>query len=323
MKKKTRIVFALLSIGGVATLLMISYFTFRVVSVHPNISYYSKPNEKDIYRIMFISGDSGSPFWDQIKEGAQKVANDNKVAIEFQETFQTDIFGYLKNIDKAIASRVDGIIVQGKEDPEFIEIVNKALQKGIPVITVFTDAPDSLRKTYVGPNHFQEGIIIGEHIALQLEGKGKIGIIYGGPPVGYLSLRRQGVEKALAKYPDIEILEASKEHYVNSNSIKETTELLNQYPDCKVLLGLTEEAMSEIVQVIKGRSRLQHYSIYSFDQNPEISVFIENGVVSAAIGQFPEEMGSKSTTLMLRWLAGIEYPLEQNYYTSIQLITNR
>ncbi|WHY88218.1 substrate-binding domain-containing protein [Neobacillus novalis] len=323
MKKKTRIMFALLSIGGVATLLMTSYFTFRVVSVHPNISYYSKQNEKDIYRIMFISADSGSPFWNQVKEGVQKVANENKVAIEFQETFQSDIFGYLKNIEKAIASRVDGIIVQGKEDPEFIDIVNKALKKGIPVITVFTDAPDSLRKTYVGPNHFQEGKIIGEHIASQLKGEGKIGIVFGRPPVSYLSLRRQGVEYALAQYPNIKILEVSSNQYVNNDSLKETTELLNEYPDCRALLGLTEEATSGIVQVIKGRSSLQNHSIYSFDQNPEISAFIEKGVVSATIGQFPEEIGSKSTTLMLRWLAGIDYPLEQNYYTKVRLISKR
>ncbi|MFF2445616.1 substrate-binding domain-containing protein [Neobacillus sp. NPDC058068] len=270
-----------------------------------------------------MSADSGSPFWNKVKEGAQKVANKEKVAIEFQETFQADIFGYLKNIDRAISSRVDGIVVQGKEDPEFIQIVNKALQKGIPVITVFTDAPDSLRKTYVGPNHYQEGLILGEHIASKLKGGGKIGIVYGGPPISHLSLRKQGIENALASIPNIQILEVPNYSASNQNGLEETTELLNNYPECRVLFGLTEEATSGIVQVIKGRGKLQDYSIYTFDQNPEISEFINNGVVSAAIIQYPEEIGAQSTTLMLRWLEGIEYPLEPNYYTNVQLLEKR
>ncbi|MFJ7728750.1 sugar ABC transporter substrate-binding protein [Neobacillus sp. NPDC097160] len=270
-----------------------------------------------------MTGDSGSPFWNKVQEGAQEEANKNKVAIEFQETFQADIFGYLKNIDRAISSRVDGIIVQGKEDPEFIEIVNKALQKGIPVITVFTDAPDSLRKTYVGPNHFQEGLILGEHIASKLEGRGKVGIVYGGPSTSYLSLRKQGVETALVRFHNIEILEAPKDSAANKKGLDETTELLNRFPACRVLLGLNEEATSGIVQAIKGRGKLQDYSIYTFDQNPEISEFINNRVVSAAIMQHPEEIGSQSTRLMYRWLNGIELPLETNYYTNVQLLENR
>ncbi|WP_142303752.1 sugar ABC transporter substrate-binding protein [Neobacillus soli] len=302
---------------------MLAIFTFKVVLVHPKVPIYSEPNDTDIYRIVFISGDSGSPFWNKVKEGAQKVANKNKVAIEFKETFQADIFGYLKNIDMAISSRVDGIIVQGKEHPEFIQIVNKALQKGIPVITVFTDAPDSLRKTYVGPNHYQEGIILGEHIATQMGDGGKIGIVYGDTQIGYLSLRKQGVENALASNSNIQILDVSNHTAGSQNGLEETTELLNNYPECRVFLGLTEEATSGIVQAVKGRGRLQDYLIYTFDQNPEISELINTGVVSAALMQNPEEIGAQSTTHMLRWLEGIEVPLEPNYYTSVHLLEKR
>ncbi|WP_172799304.1 substrate-binding domain-containing protein [Bacillus sp. FJAT-29814] len=286
----------------------------------PNISAYSQKEEKDIYRIKFISGDSGSPFWSNVKKGAQNVAEKNHVAIEFLETFQGDSFGYLKNIDMAISSQVDGIIVQGKEDPEFIEIVDKALQKGIPVITVFTDAPESLRKTYVGPNHYQEGEIMGEYIAAELNGKGKIGIVYGGASTDYLNLRKKGIINALAKYPNIDILGANNNNLDDLKGLKETTNLLNHNPDCRVFLGLTSDATNGIVQSIRGRGQLKDYSIYSFDQDPEISEFLKEGIVSAVLTQQPEEIGTKSTILMLNWLDGKEMPLEQNYYTNIHLL---
>ncbi|CAH0119298.1 MULTISPECIES: substrate-binding domain-containing protein [unclassified Paenibacillus] len=310
--------------GGLAALLTLVYFTIKVVQSSPEISFDSRPIDPDIYRIVFISGDSGSPFWKRVKEGASSAADENVAAIEFKETFQDDAGEYLKNIEMAISSRVDGIIVQGTDDPEFIRIVNKALQKGIAVVTVFTDAPDSLRKTYVGPNHYEEGIVIGERIASRMAGQGQIGIVYGVAPTSHISLRKDGLEQALAGYPGIRILEIPPSAADSRrSSAEETNELLNRYPECKVFIGLTAEAAGGIVQVIKARDRIRNYSIYTFDENAEILDWIDKGILSATLLQHPEEIGFKSTTLILRWLEGKDNPLERNYYTPVEMIERK
>lgn len=306
--------------GGLVTLVVLVYFTFKVVQYHPAISYDLQPLEEGIYRIVFISGDSGSPFWNSVKHGVEQTASLNKAAIEFKETFHADFGEYLKNIDMAIASKVDGIIVQGKENPEFIRMINKASQKGIAVITVFTDAPDSLRKSYVGPNHYQEGIMIGQHIAAQAAEEGQACLVYGAAPVGYLSLRRQGVEEALARYGPIPIVEADFPDASARNGLEETTELLNQYPECRVIVSMTAEAVDGIVQVIKSRSRIGDYSLYTFDQSLEVSQYIDNEIILAAFFQYPELIGMQSMQYMLRWLEGKDNPLERNYFTPVELV---
>ncbi|RXZ84016.1 sugar ABC transporter substrate-binding protein [Paenibacillaceae bacterium] len=320
---KKIIAVSLYTSGGIM-LFVFAYFTFKVVQSHPAASYDPQPIESDIYRIVFISGDSGSPFWNRVKEGVYEVASHNQAAIEFKETFHADFGEYLKSIDMAIAARVDGIIVQGKENPDFIRIVNKASQKGIAVITVFTDAPDSLRKSYVGPNHYQEGVVIGEHIAAQLDEEKKVCLVYGAEPIGYLSLRKKGLQDALGgSYPQIELVEAPLSVVSEQDGLKESNELLNLYPECRAIVGLTVEAVDGIVQVIKARNRIQDYHIFAFDQDQESFEFFDQGIISAAFYQYPEEIGAKSMKHILRWLEGKDNPLDRNYFTPVELISKK
>ena len=64
----------------------------------------------------------------------------------------------------AIASKVDGIILEPNREEAVTELINKADQEGIPVITVLKDEPLSGRKSFVGINRYNQGQAYGEQI---------------------------------------------------------------------------------------------------------------------------------------------------------------
>ena len=67
---------------------------------------------------------------------------------------------FLKKVEIAIHSKVDGIIVQGLDTEKFKNLTKvKAAFYGIPIITVANDVPmaESLRRTYVGSDQYLAG----------------------------------------------------------------------------------------------------------------------------------------------------------------------
>ncbi len=72
----------------------------------------------------------------------------------------------------AIASKVDGIIIEPNGTEEITKLINYADEEGIPVITVLNDEPNSKRKSFVGVNSYNQGQIYGRQV-LEVVKEGK------------------------------------------------------------------------------------------------------------------------------------------------------
>jgi len=74
------------------------------------------------YRLVLIAQELDSPFWSQLKDGALEAADRYQVSLEAWSTFGLNEQDFLNNIEIAIASKVDGIIAQGLDTEEFINL---------------------------------------------------------------------------------------------------------------------------------------------------------------------------------------------------------
>lgn len=99
---------------------------------------------------VFITGSMEGSARNGIYEGAKEYAEKEKIYLEwFGSGLAVD---YLKEelLRMAIASNVDGIILEGDESEEIRSLVDEAVEKGIPVVTVMTDSYNSKRQSFVG-----------------------------------------------------------------------------------------------------------------------------------------------------------------------------
>ncbi|UJF36063.1 substrate-binding domain-containing protein [Paenibacillus hexagrammi] len=272
-------------------------------------------------RVVIISQEQGSYMMDEIQKGAHESAEAHRLMVDFSGVYRSNLEEFMKQIDIAIASKVDGIIVEGVDDPEFERLVTKATAKGIPVITINSDAPGSLRKTYVGSDHYQEGIVMGEHIASRLNGTGVVGVIQNTAISDADELRLKALKEIFRRYAGLQLVFAS-EVGDSAQPTMQVYDILNHYPDVSAFIGLPTASGESIVQAVYSRSRINEYQIYMFDDSPQTLALIGKGMIQAGLSRYYEQMGRMSVDLLSRWMEGSQLPLNNSYFTPIRVVTS-
>ncbi|NGZ75023.1 sugar ABC transporter substrate-binding protein [Saccharibacillus alkalitolerans] len=276
------------------------------------------------YRLVLITQDLGTPFWNKVGEGAEEEAERLDVNLEVWGTYGEDREDFLKQLEIAIDSGVDGIIVQGMDEDAFDNLTKvKAAFYGIPVITVASDVPmsESMRKTYVGSDALAAGKMIANRLIADMGEEGVV-VIMGDDREEYDQRRRlEGIRSVLDDYPGIRV-----EYTVTSDEGEEiaaaTQEVMNLSPDVSAFVSVDANLTAAMVREIGRRSQLKPYHIYSFDDHPDILPLLRQGKLDAVVEQSPSEMGEIGVRMMVRWLDGDTVPLDaEGYPTDIRLLT--
>lgn len=317
-----RILVASLSIGCAVFLYLTLSTAYTVFSSNLSAPTATE-GHRDQYRLVLISQELDSPFWTEVEYGAFEAAGRYGVSLEAWGTFGLNERDFLNHIEIAIASDVDGIIVQGLDTDEFKNLTKlKATSSGIPIITIANDVPanESLRRTYVGSDHYEAGGMIARQLLSDMGFVGKVNIMVSDRQEDFQRSRLKGILDVLNNYPTIET-EIMSSGDSRVKVVQVTNQVLNRDPSTKAYIAVSANHASVIIQEIKKRSRVKDYFIYSFDDSPDTLSLLEEGSIDALIAQSPADMGEESVRLMIQWLDGINLPLDlDGYYTDIRVL---
>lgn len=278
--------------------------------------------EQHEYRLVLITQELDTPFWDQVGEGAKREAEKSGAGIEVWGSYNSDSDEFLKKIEIAIDSKVDGIIVQGLDSDSFKQLAKyRAAFFGIPIVTVANDVPmgDSLRKTYVGSNQYLAGRLIAGQLLEDMGPSGTVLLLGDSGNAYYQEQRMNGIRDALQAYPGIR-LEYEETRSMRELVIAATRDLMNRYPDARAFVAVNANMAGAMVEEIGRRARVEPYHIYSFDDSSDALNLFKEGKLDGMIEQSPEEMGRLSVDLLLDWLKGEKIPLNpEGYFTDIRM----
>ncbi|XEC93380.1 sugar ABC transporter substrate-binding protein [Paenibacillus tarimensis] len=311
-----------LALGCLAVLYATVMSAVRVFSFDMNQPMPAEAEELG-YRLVLISQELDTPFWKKVEQGAKEAARQYGASLELWGTYSTNTDDFLKKIEIAISSKVDGIIVQGLDSDEFKELTKiKAAGSGIPVITVANDVPmnESLRRTYVGSDHWKAGQLIARQLVDDMGEAGKVVIMLSDRQEHFQRSRLTGILDMLSAYPDI------RTQIVASGDKREkvaeaTNQVLNKVPDADAFIAVTANNADAIIQEIGKRFRTDNYLFYTFDDSPETQTLMQEGKIKALLQQSPEMMGEISVGKMIGWLRGDILPLDPDgYYTDIRVV---
>jgi ribose transport system substrate-binding protein len=305
---------------------ILSYFTFVSAEKVFNSDYKppqkSTPNEEQ-YRLVLITQELETPFWDKVGLGAIKQAQLEGASLEVWGSYGNNQEDFLKKIELAIHSKMDGIIVQGLDREEFSSLTKvKAASSGIPIITVANDVPiaESLRKTYVGSDQNLAGKMIANQLISDMGSSGKVIILSESEQEFHQQQRLQGIQDVLKDYPNVETLYAETPE-TKEQVIATTQDLLNQLPDVDAFIAVNANNAGAMIQEIGRRSQVEPYHIYTFDDGPESFSLLTSGKLDGMIEQSPEKMGELSVNLIMNWLTDETVPLKMDgYLTDIRIV---
>ncbi|MDO8586518.1 MAG: substrate-binding domain-containing protein [Armatimonadota bacterium] len=206
------------------------------------------------------------------------------VTTQYVGPAEYDMPAMITAFEQAMAKKgIKGIVVVGFE-PALDPIINKAVDSGIPVVTVDADLPDSKRVAFVGTGNYKAGYEGGTKLAELIGGKGKVAIM---TKVGQSNLdeRVKGYEDALAKYKGITIAQTVDTQSDAVIAAQVATAALRKNPDLAGI-GCVEAAGGVgAATAVKEAGLVGKVKIVSMDRGNEVLQLIGSGVISATVAQ--------------------------------------
>jgi len=194
-----------------------------------------------------------------------------------------DINAMVTAFEAAIAEKPAGIITFGAED-SLLPVINKAIDEGIPVVTVDGDIKSSKRIAFVGTGNYNAGVLGGRKLGEIIGGKGKV-VILTEPNISLHRDRYQGYQDGLADFPDIEIVQVGDTKADPILTIQITSAMLQKYPDlagigCTDAVGGAASAIA-----IEEAGLVGKVKIISMDRDRQVLEKIEKGIIEGTLVQ--------------------------------------
>jgi ribose transport system substrate-binding protein len=110
-----------------------------------------KPDRQRVYALN--AAISAMAFWNEPRQTWERIGSVTPgLRTIFGGPSDSDPAKQIEQVDNLLSQHVDGLVVFSTDPNALVPTVNRAVEMGIPVVTVFADLPGSKRLAYVGAN---------------------------------------------------------------------------------------------------------------------------------------------------------------------------
>jgi ribose transport system substrate-binding protein len=253
----------------------------------PNPSSYIK---NEAYHFIFIPKEENN-YWDKINKGIIVSANENNVSISILRIDYFNKEKHLALIDRAIESNCDGIISYARNDTDYKNLVNKAIGRNIPFLTIDGDVLDSKRNAYIGINHYYAGNMMAEKLFEVLDYKGEIGLIMSSEEN---TLRLTGIYNKANEYEEIKIIDVSYMDEKKVNTYKIIEDMVMKNKNIKGIICNDEYSTYLAGQVLVRLNKVGKIKIIGMGGMQGTKRFVQKGVIEGVFIKNPYSLGNKA-----------------------------
>ncbi|WP_244563773.1 substrate-binding domain-containing protein [Ensifer aridi] len=159
------------------------------------------------------------------------------------EDAQGDVSRQLDQVKNLISSGVDGLIISPVDTSATQPMTDAAKAANIPIVYVARKPDQELPENvvYVGSDERTSGVMQAEEFAKMLGGKGRVVILQGELAVNTTVVRTGGVEKVLAKYPDITVIQKPSANYQRQQASDIMTNILSSGEEVDGVIANNDE----------------------------------------------------------------------------------
>jgi ribose transport system substrate-binding protein len=250
-----------------------------------------KPFHEETEHYVFVSSNITLPYWQEAQVGFKDAARTLGVkGVDFTGPDTYNPNDELAAFQKAVAQHPSGILVAPARPDIFTAAINDAVQQGIPVITVDTDAPDTHRVLFIGTDNHRAGVESGTHMAELLHGQGNV-VIIAIPGQLNQDQRIAGAKEALGGYGKIKVAQPVLDDKGDPRSANDQiSELLDKKEKIEGILCLEASGGPGTAEALHRLNLEGKIVVVAFDKNPETLDWIGSGVITGTIAQKPYTM---------------------------------
>ncbi|MGB5261822.1 MAG: substrate-binding domain-containing protein [Gammaproteobacteria bacterium] len=249
--------------------------------------------------ITMVAKSETNPVFMSAKLGAEAAAKDLSdkyskidVVIDWRTPLLEDPEGQAQRILAAVEEGTDAILVACSNEQILEAAIDQAVDRGVPVMTFDSDAPNSKRFAHYGADDIELGGSVMDELAELMGGKGKVAILAGSTNAPNLQLRVEGVKSAALKYPEIEIIGVFNHEETAQQAVDEVLRVNSAYPDISGWAMIGGWALFS--ETLIDKLDPQKLKIVAVDALPAQLPYVEKGIVPVLLGQPTFKWGKES-----------------------------
>jgi ribose transport system substrate-binding protein len=205
------------------------------------------------------------------------------VRTEYVGPATRDMDAMVTAFEQAIVKKPNGILVVGFESV-LNPIVDKAVDAGIPVVTVDADLPGSKRIAFVGTGNVEAGRVGARKVAELIGDQGKVAFMTI-PGQSNLDDRIKGYKEELAKHERIEIVQTIDVQGDPTVAAQSAATLLQKHQDLAALICVEAVGGAGAATAVREAGKAGQVKVLAMDRGNEVLQAIGEGVISATIVQ--------------------------------------
>ncbi len=274
---------------------------------------FAVAQKKDSYRFVIVPK-VVHPWFDAVNNGAKAAAKmieeqtGAKVTIDYQAPQKADVVEQNQILERAIATKPDGIIVDLLDGKGNKAVLQEAIKRKIPVGVFDSVPPEGMNLTSVGNDFCEQANIASERLVKLMGGKGEVAIMMGVPTAPNHAIRAECHEKTFAKYPDIKLVAKGIDNDDIETAQKQAAALMQAHPNLKGWVASDAAGPVGIGQAIKEAGKVGKVILVGLDDLPEMVQLIKDGVADSSSSTKPEMQGYWSVIALWQNAQGIHTP---------------
>ena len=235
--------------------------------------------------------DSTNDFWKALILGTKMAAKEYNADIEIKApNEENDIERQNELLKEAISEEPDAILFSPSSFTESNDLLKEAKEKGIRISFIDSYTEEKVQDLTVATDNLEAGEKLGKFAATLLGPDDQIAIVAHVKGVSTAVEREEGFRKGLGDLAKniVEVVYCDSQY---EKSRKLTQELMEKYPNLKMVAGMNEYSSVGAARAVKAAGAKDRIQVVGVDSSQEAVQLMENGVFKGLVVQKAFKMG--------------------------------
>jgi LacI family transcriptional regulator len=242
-------------------------------------------------RLQFLIPDGSNEFMVNLGaaiERRERAAAGERITIETTRYRALDSIALAQAIDGLEPRTCDCVVVVATEDDAVHRAIDAATRRGIAVMTLVSDLPDSLRRHFIGIDNVAAGRTAGSLLGRFCPAGGEIGLIAGSLALRDHRERYEGFEALVrAEFPKLALVGPFEGHDERAETGQLVAEVLAAHPDLVGLYNLGA-GNAGLIAALKASSRSGKVRVIAHELSDTTRAGLQQGVIDVVLDQNPD-----------------------------------
>lgn len=256
-------------------------------------------DEHEPIRIALVVKALGIGFFEAANDGAMEAAAElGNVEIIYTGPTSTTAEGQIEVINSLIAQGVDAIAVSANDPDALVPVLERAMQRGIAVISFDSGVAESGRMLHLAPS---SDALIGRTIiqlaADHLPDGGQVAILSATATSTNQNTWIAEMNAVMGDYPGIEVVATVYGDDLADRSYREAIGLMQTYPDLDAIIAPTSVGIVAAAQAVVDQDMVGQVNVTGLGLPSEMAGAIESGASQSFAIWNPIDLGYAATML--------------------------